>query len=309
MPDKPTVLLMHRLIEFVGPPLEETYRVLRDWESPAAEELAQVRAVVVVGETDLPKARLEALPALGLIAAFASGYESVDVPWARARALEVTHAPGVNQEDVADLAIGLMIASRRGIVEGDRRVRAGDWRAGPKVLTPSLTGLRVGLVGLGRIGQAVARRCDAMRMPVAWWGPHDKPGEPRPRAASLLDLARDSDVLVVACRADETNRGLVDATVIEALGPHGLLVNVARGRLVDEEALIDALRSGRLGAAALDVFAQEPTAPERWAGVPNTVLTPHMAGATQAAAPAMLDLLRANLAAFFAGEAVLTPAA
>ena len=309
MPDKPTVLLMHPLIAFTGPPLEAAHHVLRDWEAPSPEELAQVRAVVVVGEADLPKARLEALPQLGLIAAFASGYECVDVPWARARGLEVTHAPGVNQEDVADLAIGLMIASRRGIVEGDQRVRAGGWTAGPKVLTPSLTGLRVGLVGLGRIGEAVARRCDAMRMPVTWWGPRDKPDEPRPRATSLLDLARASDVLVVACRADGTNDGLIDAAVIEALGPQGLLVNVARGRLVDEDALIAALRSGRLGAAALDVFAQEPTPAERWADVPGVVLTPHMAGATRAAAPAMLDLLRANLAAFFAGEPVLTPAA
>lgn len=309
MPDKPTVLLMHRLIEFAGPPLEDRHRVLRDWEAPAPEDLAQVRAVLVVGEADLPKARLEALPALGLIAAFASGYECVDVPWARARGLEVTHAPGVNQEDVADLAIGLMIAARRGIVDGDRQVRAGGWRAGAKVLTPSLTGLRVGMVGLGRIGEAVARRCDAMRMPVAWWGPRDKPGEPRPRANTLLALAQDSDVLVVACRADETNRHLVDAPVLDALGPRGLLVNVARGRLVDEDALIAALRSGRLGGAALDVFAEEPTPPARWADVPGAVLTPHMAGATFAAAPAMLDLLKANLAAFFAGEAVLTPAA
>src|SRR5690606_12743223 len=135
---------------------------------------------------------------------------------------------------------------------------------------------RLGVVGLGAIGESVARRAEALRMDVSWWGPREKDAR-WPRANSLLELARNSDVLVVACRADEDNRGLISAEVIDALGPQGLLVNVARGQLVDEGALIAALRSGRLGQAALDVFAEEPTDAARWADVPNTVLTPHTA--------------------------------
>ncbi len=144
-------------------------------------------------------------------------------------------------------------------------------------------------------------------MAVRWWAPHEKDA-PWPRAASLVELARGSDILVVACRADEENRGLISAEVIEALGPQGLLVNVARGQLVDEAALIAALRDGRLGQAALDVFEDEPTDPARWADVPNTVLTPHTGGATTEAVQGMLMLLLQNLAAAFAGDPLKTPA-
>ncbi|MFP5296840.1 MAG: NAD(P)-dependent oxidoreductase, partial [Alphaproteobacteria bacterium] len=141
-----------------------------------------------------------------------------------------------------------------------------------------------------------------------WWGPREKEA-PWPRASTLLELARDSDVLVVACRADESNRGLISREVIEALGPQGLLVNVARGQLVDEDALIAALRAGRLGQAALDVFEDEPTDPARWADVPNTVLTPHTGGATTEAVQGMLMLLLENLQAAFSGAPLKTPVA
>jgi lactate dehydrogenase-like 2-hydroxyacid dehydrogenase len=147
-----------------------------------------------------------------------------------------------------------------------------------------------------------------MRMPVRWWGPREK-ASPWTRSESLQELARDSDILVVACKADESNRGLISGAVIEALGPQGLLVNVARGQLVDETALIAALKDGRLGQAALDVFEEEPTPAERWADVPNTVLTPHTGGATTEAVQGMLMLLIQNLRAAFAGEPLVTPVA
>ena len=146
-------------------------------------------------------------------------------------------------------------------------------------------------------------------MKVAWWGPNPKPDVGWPRAESLVQLARDSDVLVVACRADEANRGLISREVMEALGPDGLLVNVSRGQVVDEDAAIALLRSGRLGGAALDVFVEEPTPADRWADVPNTVLTPHTGGATNEAVQGMLALLMANLAAHFSGQPVKTPVA
>ena len=309
MKSKPVVLVMQAHLEGVARSLEADYRVLRHWLQPSLQEEREVEAVVVAGEFALDKALLERLPRLRQVACFTTGYDGVDVAWARARGLEVTHAPQVNHEDVADHAIGLMIGSRRAIVEGDRRLRAGGWRPDFKPLTHSLGGARLGLVGLGAICLAVGRRAQAMNMEIAWWGPRPKPDAPYPRHASLLELAEWSEVLVVGSRADETNRGLISEEVIGAVGPQGLLVNVARGQLVDEEALIAALTSGALGAAALDVYAEEPTPAARWADVPNTVLTPHTAGATREAVGRMLALLHANLAAVLGGVAPVTPVA
>jgi lactate dehydrogenase-like 2-hydroxyacid dehydrogenase len=308
MPNRPALLIMQRHLAPLTAFLESEYTVYRFWEGPPAEAQGQIRALVVAGEFPLDKALIESLPALSLIACFTSGYDGIDVDWCRARGLPVTHAPGVNHEDVADHALGLILAARRQIAAGDRALRAGDWTADSKIITPSLKGQRLGIVGLGSIGEAVARRGDAMRMPVRWWGPREK-ASPWTRSESLLELARDSDILVVACKADESNRGLISGAVIEALGPQGLLVNVARGQLVDETALIAALKDGRLGQAALDVFEEEPTPAERWADVPNTVLTPHTGGATTEAVQGMLMLLIQNLRAAFAGEPLVTPVA
>jgi len=286
--------------------LESEWTVYRFWEGPPAEAQSQIGALVVAGEFALDKALIESLPALRLIACFTSGYDGIDVDWCRARGLPVTHAPGVNHEDVADHALGLILAARRQIAAGDHAVRTGGWTVDSKMITPSLKDQRVGVVGLGAIGEAVARRAEAMRMAVSWWGPRAKES-PWPLAASLLELARDSDILVLACKADESNRGLVSREVIEALGPQGLLVNVARGQLVNEAELIAALKDGRLGQAALDVFEDEPTDAARWADVPNTVLTPHTGGATTEAVQGMLMLLIQNLQAAFSEEPLKTP--
>lgn len=304
---RPAVLVVQPHLHPLGGFLESSYDVYRLWEGPPPEAASQIGAMIVAGEYPLDFALVERLPNLGLIACFTSGYDGIDVAACRARGLPVTHAPGVNHEDVADHALGLILAARREIVRGDRELRAGAWTPESRILTPSLNRQRVGIVGMGSIGQALASRCQALRMSVAWWGPRAKPAMALPRADSLLALARDSDVLVVACKADDSNRGLISAEILEALGPHGLLVNVARGQVVDEDALIAALRSGRLGQAALDVYETEPTDPLRWADVPNTVLTPHTGGATQEAVQGMLLLLMQNLAAHFAGEPLKTP--
>jgi lactate dehydrogenase-like 2-hydroxyacid dehydrogenase len=306
MTDRPAILIMQRHLAPLTAFLDGAYTVYRFWEGPPVEARDDIRALVVAGEFELDKHLIESLPRLELVACFTAGYDGIDVEWCRERGLPVTHAPGVNHEDVADHALGLIISARRRITEGDRALRAGLWKPDSKTITPSLNHLRVGVVGLGAIGEAVARRCEALRMRVRWWGPREKEAA-WPRAASLPDLARDSDVLVVACRADETNRGLISDEVIEALGPDGLLVNVARGQLVDEDALIAALRAGKLGHAALDVFETEPTDPARWADVPNTTLTPHTGGATNEAVQGMLGLLLENLSAHFEGRPLKTP--
>ena len=306
MTQRPAVLIMQRHLAPLTGFLESSYDVYRFWEHPPVEAERDIQALIVAGEFPLDTALIERLPALKLIACFTSGYDGIDVDWCRARGLPVTHAPAVNHEDVADHAIGLILASRRRLVEGDRTLRSGGWTPESRLITPSLKGARLGIVGMGLIGQAIAERARPLRMAVDWWGPRPKEVE-WPRADSLLALARQSDILVVACKADDDNRGLIDADVLAALGPSGLLVNVARGSLIDEDALISALKGGTLGAAALDVYEDEPTDPARWADVPNTVLTPHTAGATTESVQGMLMLLMQNLAALFADQPLVSP--
>ena len=304
---KPALLIVQPHLAPLTAFLEPEFTVWRFWEGPPVEAVSVIRAMVVAGEFPVDKALVEALPNLGLIAFFTADYDGLDLPWAKARGLKVSHSPGVNHEDVADHALGLILAAWRKIVHGDRTLRAGGWTSSEKMRTASLGGRRLGIVGLGGIGEAVARRAEAFGLKIAWWGPREKPLAPWTRAESLEALAADSDILVVACRASEETRGMISAKVLEALGPHGLLVNVSRGQIVDEDTLIAALRDGRLGMAALDVYRSEPTAAARWEGVPNTVLTPHTAGATSGAIPKMMALTRENLRRFFAGEPLANP--
>ena len=306
MTQRPAGLIMQRHLAPLSGFLESAYDVYRFWEGPPVEAAHDIRVMVVAGEYPLDKALIEQLPNLGLIACFTSGYDGIDIEWCRGRGLPVTHAPGVNHEDVADHALGLILAARRQIASGDRQVRSGEWTIETRTITASIGGQKLGIVGLGHIGKAVARRAEAFRMAVSWWGPRSHEAD-WPRAESLLALARASDILVVACKADETNIGLISREILEALGPDGLLVNVSRGQVVDEDALIAALKSGTLGQAALDVFITEPTDPARWADVPNALLTPHTGGATTAGVQGMLVLLIENLQAHFAGQPLKTP--
>ncbi len=273
----------------------------------AGDEGRRVRAIVTLGGAKLDTRLVEALPHLGLIACLASGYEGADAEHARAHGVEVTHSASVNHADVADHAVALFLAAARRVPAGDRWVREGNWGRSPWPAMRSVRTLKVGVVGLGVIGRSIASRLEAFGPQIAWWGRHLQPDAPWPRMESLLDLAAWSDVLMVAARADDSNIGLIDRSVIEALGSEGLLVNIARGSIVDEDALIAALKDGRLGAAALDVFAAEPTPPARWAGLDNALLTPHSAGMTHTAVPEMVDLLLENIRLFFAGEPVATP--
>ena len=304
---RPVLLVGQALLAPVVPLLAQDYDVMALWEDPDAAALARVDAVIWAGEFVLERALVDAMPRLSLIACFTVGYDGVDLVLARERGIAVSHAGDANAQDVADHAIGLMIAQRRWIVGGDRHVRSGQWTMAAKTRTRSMGGTKLGIVGMGSIGVAVAERAQAMRMQVSWWGPREKPALPWPRVASLEALARESDILLVAARADESNRGMISADIMDALGPEGLLVNVARGQLVDEAALIAALISGRLGGAAIDVYDPEPTDPKRWADVPNVVLTPHTGGATHEAVAHMAQMLLANLTAHFADKPLISP--
>lgn len=290
--------------------LDIVQRSAFDSDAAMAAAHPDIQALVVIGGNRLAHATVEALPRLGLICCFGVGYDGVDVAHARSRGVVVTNCPNVNNEDVADHALGIFIALVRDIVRGHGRVVGGGWAQGERGgVGPSLRQLKAGIVGMGAIGRSIAARLPGFGIAVSWWGPNPKPDLALPRAPSLLDLARDSDVLFMAGRADETSRGLISAEVIEALGPKGYLVNVSRGFTVDEDALIAALKAGRLAGAALDVFVEEPTPAARWQGVPNVVLTPHVAGAGRGAIEAQTRLVQENLALFFAGQPVKTPVA
>ncbi|MDP1632841.1 MAG: 2-hydroxyacid dehydrogenase [Caulobacter sp.] len=309
---QPVLLISHPMLLPLQAALEPTYRVLRLWDFPDRLDFLEgpgqsVEAIVHAGEVNLSNDFLSGMPRLGLIACVSVGYDGIDVPWCRGRGVAVTHSQGLNANDVADHAVGAFVAAWRGIVAGDRMVREDRWTPAERMRPrPGLMGRKAGIVGLGHIGQAAAHRLEAFGLTVSWWGPNDK--ESRwPRAGSLLDLARDSDALFVCCRADAANHHLISAAVIEALGPHGCLVNVARGSVVDEDALIAALKGGRLGMAALDVFETEPTPAARWADTPNTVLTPHTAGGTLESIPRMVGQTLENLRRFFDKEPLLSP--
>jgi lactate dehydrogenase-like 2-hydroxyacid dehydrogenase len=307
MTDTPAVLIMQRHLGPVGVFLAGTYTVYNFWEGPPAEAAHTIRALVMAGEFEIDKALVESLPNLGLIAVFTSGYDRVDVAWARARGLQLSHAPAVNYEETADMALGLLLAARRQIVAGDREVRAGEWLPTKKTLTRAMRGQKTAIVGLGHIGRELALRCEVLGMEVRWWGPRAKPDAAWPRVENLTELARWCDNLVICAKVDASNVGMVSKDVIEAVGPEGLIVNVSRGQIIDEDALIDALKAGTLGSAALDVFVEEPTPPARWADVPNTILTPHTGGATTDSVQRMLALLVQNLTAFLDGKPLATP--
>jgi lactate dehydrogenase-like 2-hydroxyacid dehydrogenase len=307
MSDHPVIFVAQPHLGRVMHLIPTGYEVLPLWDESSRPFRSEARALITAGEFRLSHDLLESMPKLGLIACFAVGYDGVDVDWARERGIAVSHAVDANADDVADHAIGLIIAHRRHILDGDRALRAGDWTPDSKIITRSLGGAVIGIVGMGSIGRGIAVRAAAMRMQVRWWGPRPKLEISWPREEDLLSLARASDILVVAARATAENENLISGEVIDALGPQGLLVNVARGQLVDEDALITALREGRLGGAALDVYRQEPTPIARWHDVPNVILTPHIAGATNTAVTRMMEMLVANLDAFFAGKPLVTP--
>ena len=291
--------------------LQERYEVIRWFELSEAEQSTwlaarapAVQAVVTGGHVGCSNALMVALPSLGIIAIHGVGVDKVDLPFARSRNVRVTTTPGVLTEDVADLAVGLIIGLLRGIPASDAYVRAGSWEQGDRPLARKVSGRRFGVVGLGHIGAAIAARLAAFG-PVAYTGPQRKE-VPYAFHADLLDLARASDVLVLACPANASTRHIVNAAVLDALGEEGYLVNVARGAVVDEGALVAALATGRLAGAALDVFENEPHVPEALRASARVVLTPHTASATVETRARMADVVLENLDAFRAGG--LSPA-
>ena len=266
-----------------------------------------IRAIAAQGETRVSEELMARLPALQLVSVMGVGYDGVDVAAARRRGVVVTHTPDVLNDEVADTAIGLMLCASRQLPAADRFVRSGQWLQGPMPLQRKMSGARLGVVGMGRIGKAIAHRAEAFGMTIAYTARSAKADLPYRFCASAAELAAISDFLVVITPGGAGTRKLIDAAVLEALGAKGILVNVARGSVVDETALVDALQRGVIGGAALDVFEDEPRVPQALIDMPQVVLTPHIGSATRETRQAMCDLAVDNLRAMFAGRVLLTP--
>jgi lactate dehydrogenase-like 2-hydroxyacid dehydrogenase len=310
---RPDVLVVFPLRPRAMEQLEASYRLHHLWQTQDHDQLlrdvgSSVRAIVTTGERGASAALIDRLPALAIVACFGVGIDAIDRAACARRGVPITNTPDVLTEDVADMGLVLMLAALRNIRGGDRWVREGRWRTeGPMPLTVRAGGKRLGILGLGRIGKALARRAEAIGMTVAYHGRRRQPDVPYPYHASLEDLARDVDVLMLTCPGGAETRGLVTAAVLDALGPQGWLVNVARGSVCDEPALVQALVERRIAGAALDVFADEPKVPDALLGLDNVILQPHAASGTVETRDAMAQLVVDNLAAHFAGRPLLTP--
>lgn len=250
---------------------------------------------------------LDQLPALEIIASFGVGYDNVDVTAAAQRGIVVTNTPGVLDDEVADLTLGLLLATLRQIPQAERFLREGRWLEGAFPLSPTLRGRRIGIVGLGNIGKAVARRLEGFGVAIAYHGRSAQPGVPYAFHPELVGLADACDVLIVIVPGGAATRHLIDGKVLAALGPTGVLINVSRGSVVDEEALIRALQLGQIGGAGLDVFEDEPRVPQALLAIPQLVLLPHIGSASEHTRQAMAQLVADNLLAWFTSGKPVTP--
>jgi lactate dehydrogenase-like 2-hydroxyacid dehydrogenase len=265
--------------------LAERFEVLGPGSPDEIEALvsahgARIRGIATTGKARLDRALLLNLPALELVACYSAGLDKIDTEALAERGIPLTNSSAALADEVADLAIALMIMARRRLVAADAHVRSGTWAKAAFPLGRSLTGLRIGLLGLGHIGSAIARRAEAMGMRPRYCTRRPVADCPYPYRPDARSLAADSDVFVIACPGGRANHGLVDRSVIAALGPDATLVNIARGEIVDEPALVEALAFGELGSAGLDVFADEPNVPLALRRLDNVVLAPHLGSAT-----------------------------
>jgi lactate dehydrogenase-like 2-hydroxyacid dehydrogenase len=298
------ILQTHKLLASCEQALAERYTVHKlheaaDKDALLAEVRDRVRAIA--GGNAGPEL-MDKLPKLEIIANFGVGYDSIDTKAARARNIRVTNTPNVLNDAMAEITIGLMVALARRLPQGDQYVRQGKWTAGSFPLQSELNGKTLGILGLGRIGKEIAARAQAMRMRVVYHGRHKQANEPYVYYDKLVDMARDADWLVLIAPGGKSTDKIVNRDVLTALGPDGYLVNMGRGTLVDEPALVEMLKSGGIAGAALDVFETEPNVPEALFGLDNVVLSPHQGSATHQTRYKMGALVVQNLEAHFAGE-------
>ena len=307
--NKPNLLLLATMRPEIQSQLDARYTVYQHDQLPAGwleQHASEIDAVLTGGHNGIPTPLLTGLPNLKLVAINGVGYDKVDLEAARSRGVRVTNTPDVLTDDVADLAVGLTIMLLRRLHHAHGHVTGGHWPKGEMVLARKVSGKRFGILGMGRIGQAVGRRLTAFDGKISYTDKGEK-HVPYTFVPDLLALAGGVDVLVVCAAASNSTAKLVNRAVLEALGPDGALVNIARGSIVDEDALVAVLKEGKLGGAALDVFVNEPHVPPELMSMDNVVVTPHIASGTHETRGAMGALMLANLDAFFDGNDLLTP--
>ncbi|MBT8767952.1 2-hydroxyacid dehydrogenase [Metapseudomonas boanensis] len=311
---EPKVLHIGPLTERFNQRLADEHEVVQLWRQGDAlayldEHGGQFDVVVTSARIGYSADMLERMPSVRAICSFGVGYDAIAVDEARLRGIQVSYTPDVLNDCVADLAMGLLIDCARRISAADRFVRAGLWPAGHFPQARKVSGKRLGIVGLGRIGKDVARRASGFDMPVRYHNRRQDADSPYGFESDLLALARWADFLVLTCPGGAATHHLISAPVLDALGPQGILINVARGSVVDEAALVAALVEGRLGGAGLDVFEAEPRVPEALLGLDNVVLAPHIGSGTEETRQQMEELVFANLQAFIEKGELLTPVA
>ena len=313
--EKLDVLMVGPVMPLIEQGISRAFTLHKLWEAPDREALIanlapRLRAIVAGGGKHEPMGPefLGRFPKLEIISSFGVGYDHVDAKWAAAHGIVVTNTPDVLTEEVADTALGLLLCTVRELPQAERYLRAGKWLEGDYPLTrATLRDRIIGMVGLGRIGKAIARRLDAFRVPVVYHSRHPQPGVPYRHYPQLVDMARDVDVLLVVTPGGSATKHLIDANVLEALGPDGILINMSRGSVVDEPALIAALEAGKILSAGLDVFANEPRVPPELMAMENVVLFPHVGSASVYTRDAMGQLVVDNLLSWAAGKGPLTP--
>lgn len=304
---KTFVLLIAPVMEALYEKLITAYNVCKLYEESDAESFLnakghQFRAVITRGDTGVKTEILEKLPSLGLIAVFGVGTDAIDLIYTRQHDIAVTITSDILTSDVADMAMGLMLSGARKLCQGDRFVRSRAWESEAPPLGSQVSGKRIGIVGMGNIGRAIARRALAFDMQISYNSRTEKEALPYTWQANLLSLARDSDFLVIAASGGAHTKNLINSDVIAAMPAHAWLINIARGSMVDEPALIDALRSHKIAGAALDVFASEPNVSDAWLALDNVVLQPHVGSATHETRQKMCESVLANVDAFFTGK-------
>ena len=310
---KPDVLVNGKPMPHVLEGLEQRYTLHRlfdpaDTGAVLSEAAPRIRGIANAGHGGVGAALIDALPKLEIISSFGVGTDNIDIAYAKQRGVIVTNTPDVLNDDVANLAVMLLLAVTRKFVAYDRYVREGRWvREGAPPLTRGIAGRQVGIVGLGRIGRDIARKLEAFNAKIAYFSRNERPDAGYRYYPDLVALARDSDALIVIVPGGAATEKMIDRRVLDALGPDGVLINVARGSVMDEPALVAALEEGRLGGAGLDVFADEPNVPEALFRMENVVLQPHQGSATMETRRAMGNLVLENLAAHFEGRPLPSP--
>jgi len=315
MSQRPVILTGFHFTKTTLAALTERYEIAGHMDKPdpgLVPPAAQphVQALVTTGSVGVRDVLMAAMPRLSLICCYGTGYERIDLEAARRRNIMVTHGADANAPDVAEMAIGILLASTRRIVRADKMIRRGDWtkripnRFGP---IAGLSGGKLGILGLGTIGMEIAKRIKGFDVEIGYCNRTKRSDVDYPYFADVIGLATWADYLIVSLRSDASNRHIIDAAVLEALGPRGHLVNISRGWAVDEAALAEALRNNVIEGAALDVFDEEPYEGQELLPLDNLVMTPHFGGGTEHAQRRMTALVRQNLDNHFAGKPVVSP--